>query len=252
MAVLAKWAERVRIFAVSEEPVFDNCWTIGEDTLSFLVEELQSLRMEHLVEFGSGASTVRLALRFPQTAILSIENSPRFYQHTLRLLDNVPAHRVTLELRDLHWQRHGFGLYQSYHPGPMPDRVDAAIIDGPPWWTTRGREACLYQVFDVLRIGGRVYLDDFGRPAEQQIVRNWLSSYPGAFQVKAVACGHGLCVLEKINHLRRPRRMALAVLRDNWLGNSRRLLSRIRSSMFCASLLSRMQTSLAPGRKPLD
>jgi len=226
----------------SEELVLDDSWSIGEDALRFLVEDLRSLQMEHLVEFGSGVSTVRLALSFPHTAILSIESSHQFYLRTLQLLDrHVPAHRVTLELRGLHWQRHGFGLYQSYRPGPMPARVDATIIDGPPWWTMRGREACLYQVFDVLRIGGRVYLDDFKRSAEQQIVRNWLSSYPGACRVRSVSCGHGLCVLEKIRHLPRPRRMQLAVLRDNWVRNSARLLAQIRGHRSKMSGDRRMQ-----------
>ena len=70
----------------------------------------------------------------------------------------------------------------------------AWIIDGPPVYTLRGREACLYQVYDQIKIGGLVILDDFRRSYEKQIVENWLSVYPGSFAVEIIREDHHLAV----------------------------------------------------------
>ena len=62
----------------------------------------------------------------------------------------------------------------------------------------RGREACLYQVYDQIKIGGLVILDDFRRSYEKQIVENWLSVYPGSFAVEIIREDHHLAALRKI------------------------------------------------------
>ena len=78
------------------------------------------------------------------------------------------------------------------------EEIDCVIIDGPPVYTLRGREACLYQVYDLIRIGGLVILDDFRRSYEKQIVENWLSIYPSSFTVEIIREDHHLAVLRKI------------------------------------------------------
>ncbi|MCY3680381.1 MAG: hypothetical protein OXH16_03230, partial [Gemmatimonadetes bacterium] len=78
------------------------------------------------------------------------------------------------------------------------EEIDCVIIDGPPVYTLRGREACLYQVYDQIKIGGLVILDDFRRSYEKQIVENWLSVYPGSFTVAIIREDHHLAVLRKI------------------------------------------------------
>ena len=76
--------------------------------------------------------------------------------------------------------------------------MDCVIIDGPPVYTLRGREACLYQVYDQIKIGGLVILDDFRRSYEKQIVENWLTVYPDSFTVEIICEDHYLAVLRKI------------------------------------------------------
>lgn len=195
----------------------DQDWCLGENTFSVLLKELRDFSIEQLVEFGSGISSARLALELPQVELLSIESYPVFYQRTMQLLDRfVPGHRVTVQLRELCWQRHGLSFYQSYELGPFPHSVDAVIIDGPPGWTFRGREACLYQVFRSLKVGGRVYLDDYERPDEQQAVRNWQAAFPGAFEVRVLETSPTqLCVLEKVVDYPRLRISAKST-QNNW------------------------------------
>ena len=78
------------------------------------------------------------------------------------------------------------------------EEIDCVIIDGPPVYTLRGREACLYQVYDQIKIGGLVILDDFRRSFEKQIVENWLSIYPSSFTVEMIREDHHLTMLRKI------------------------------------------------------
>ena len=70
-----------------------------------------------------------------------------------------------------------------------------------------------------LRIGGRVYLDDYVRPQEQQIVRNWEATYPGVFRIRVLDFPHSpLCILEKSRDLPHAR-LTFSVAWDNWKDN---------------------------------
>lgn len=178
---------------------FESSWSLGEAAYQAILEDLQSIGARTLVEFGSGTSTLRLSLDLPGSTLLSIEGDEAFLAQTHGTL---AAHggqaTVDLSHRPLRWQRHGLSWFRSYAPGPFPEHVDAVLIDGPPIATRRGREACLYQVFDRCHRGTRFYLDDYQREAEQQIVQNWLRAYPGALELVATFdVDHRIAVLER-------------------------------------------------------
>jgi hypothetical protein len=141
---------------------------------------------------------VRLAQEFPHTHILSIDHSPEFLNETDALKNKfIPKSNLELSLRPLKWQRYGLSWYYSYAPLKLPEPLDAIIVDGPPLYTRRGREACLYQAIHNLRMGGRVYLDDVWRKEEKRIFANWLASFPGCFTQNLLTIGHHIGVLEK-------------------------------------------------------
>lgn len=184
----------------------DHPSSFGEAAFARVIAELRALAPRMLVEFGSGVSTVRLAQALPETEILSIEDSPDYYARSQALLhQHAPGARVRIDLRPLTWQLHAGALYLSYRPGPMPEQIDAAIIDGPPGWTRRGREACLHLIAPRLRPGARVYLDDYGRPGERRIARNWQRAWPGELTLRELAVDHGVAVLEVGHSLSRAR-----------------------------------------------
>ena len=60
--------------------------------------------------------------------------------------------------------------------------MDCVIVDGPPVYTLRGREACLYQVYDQIKIGGLVILDDFRRRLRSKLSRTGCPSIPVVLQ----------------------------------------------------------------------
>ncbi|HEX8252440.1 MAG TPA: class I SAM-dependent methyltransferase [Thermoanaerobaculia bacterium] len=177
----------------------DQGWGVGEESFAQIVEHLRAIEAKSIVEFGSGISSVRLALELPDAQIVSIESNRQWFETVTRMrTEHGVEKNLTVHHRPLRWQRHGLGFFLSYEPGELPEQIDGVIIDGPPTWTRRGREACLYQVVRRLRVGGRVLLDDYRRNREKTMVRNWTWSFPGVFATSAIATGHGLCLMEKL------------------------------------------------------
>lgn len=204
---------------MTSEPSLAAAWSLGEDAFAEITRDMQALRPTTIVEFGSGVSSVRLALAFPQARIFSLESNESFCQRAREgaTAQGIGDERLTIEFRPLRFRRIGGAIYESYAAGAFPPSVDAVLIDGPPYWTGRGREACLYDVFPNLRVGGRVYLDDHRRPQERRIVQNWLRSYPDALRATPRDVGHGLCVIEKIAGTPVAPRIALTTTLDTWL-----------------------------------
>lgn len=214
----------------TEDPLaFSSGWSLGEEAYCRILDELRAFDVRTVVEFGSGTSTLRLSRDLPEASILSIESAPEFRRDTESRLASLggPA-CVEVDLRPIEWQRHGLGLFRSYAVGGFPDAIDAILIDGPPITTRRGREACLYQVFRHARLGARVYLDDYCREAEQQIVRNWLRAYRGSLvQRPTFEVDHRVAVLEKVAEARAPR-PSLPNLLDSAAQTGRHLLGSAR------------------------
>ena len=201
---------------ISEDLDLDQGWSIGEKSFSFLIQEFRANAVRTVVEFGAGRSSVRLALEFPEAEICSIDHDKPHFEYTARLKERyAPRSNLHLHLRPLAWQMHAGGLYWSYDVGPFPRAIDAVIIDGPPGWTRRGREACLYQVIERVLVGGHIYLDDFSRPGEQQIVLNWKRALHQAFSIRQIEIDHSWCVLEKQGSVTRPS-LNFGVAVDSW------------------------------------
>lgn len=209
--------------------MFASGWSLGEQAYRAIQKDLVRHDARTIVEFGSGTSTLRLSRDFPGATVLSLESEPQFCDETRSQLSEVGGGAwVEVALRPIVWQRHSLGFFRSYQPGSFPTDVDAVLIDGPPITTRRGREACLYQVFRYARIGARIYLDDYCRQAEQQVVRNWLRAYPRELVYRETfAVDHQVAVLEKVGERRTPRISPQNAL-DSAIQNGRSLLGRVR------------------------
>jgi hypothetical protein len=176
-------------------------YSIGEEAFAAIENVLRSAEISAFVEFGSGGSTVRIAKAFPSARILSVESGDQYFKETQSLIEYEGLEkRVQVVLRELTWVRFGWGAHLTYRPGDFPGSIDAVLIDGPPGYNWRGREACLYQVFDRVRTGGIIILDDYSREREQADVFAWSNVYRGCFLIENMPVGHGLCVLRKTSH----------------------------------------------------
>ena len=188
-------------YLVPDRLNLDTDWSIGETAFERIATTLLQISpVERILEFGSGPSSIRLAMAFPEARVLSVEGDWRNYAETTSLMRTFWDKRnLSIKYRPITLESYGDAEFLTYEDGVFwEEEIDCVIIDGPPVYTLRGREACLYQVYDQIKIGGLVILDDFRRSYEKQIVENWLSVYPGSFTVEIIREDHHLAVLLKI------------------------------------------------------
>lgn len=189
-------------------------YCIGEAAFEEIVRIFNPAKPRRIVEFGSGRSSIRLSQAFEDARIFSVEHNPEYLQKILELKEkSAIGQRLSFFLAPLRWQWIGMCLYKSYEQIELPKEIDAVIIDGPPASCFRGREACLYQIYDNLKVGGLIILDDYQREKEKQIVRNWISVFSG-LHLREIQKGHGVVVLKKTEH-QKPHWMAFSRLADN-------------------------------------
>ena len=194
---------KISDFEMPDQLNLDTGWSIGETAFQRIATLLlQMSPVERILEFGSGPSSIRLAMAFPEAHVLSVEGDWRNFRETTDLMQKfLDKRNLSIQYRPITLECYGDTSFLTYKDGMFWDdqeEMDCVIIDGPPVYTLRGREACLYQVYDQIRIGGLVILDDFRRSYEKQIVENWLSVYPGSFTVAIIREDHHLAVLRKI------------------------------------------------------
>ena len=194
---------KISDFEMSDRLNLDTGWSIGEAAFERIETLLlQMSPVERILEFGSGPSSIRLAMAFPEAQVLSVDGDWRNFRETTDLMQKfLDKRNLTIKYRPITLGSYGDANFLTYEDGMFWDdqkEMDCVIIDGPPVYALRGREACLYQVYDQIRIGGLVILDDFRRSYEKQIVENWLSIYPDSFTVEIIREDHHLAVLRKI------------------------------------------------------
>jgi predicted O-methyltransferase YrrM len=203
-------------------------WRITEQSFRCICDKLRENDLGVMIEFGSGASTVRWALEFPNVKVISVEHDSTYLAETERYIALAGVQdRVTLLHSPLASIWINGRRYVTYKPPSFTftTLVDCVIIDGPPSVTRRGREACLYYIYDVLKIGGIIVLDDATRHDERTIVESWTSVYPGSFAVSFADVGNGLAILKKVKHSNRHLSPSL------FLDNYRLLLSQLRQRL---------------------
>ena len=194
---------KISDFKVPDRLNLNTDWSIGETAFERIATTLHQMSpVEKILEFGSGPSSIRLAMAFSEAQVVSVEGDWRNFAETMNLMQTFWDKRnLSIKYRPITLESYGDAEFLTYEDGIFWDdqkEIDCVIIDGPPVYTLRGREACLYQVYDQIKIGGLVILDDFRRPFEKQIVENWLSVYPGSFTVEMIREDHHLSVLRKI------------------------------------------------------
>ena len=192
---------KISDFEMPDQLSLDAGWSIGETAFERITTTLLEMStVERILEFGSGPSSVRLAMAFPEAQVLSVEGDCRNFRETTDLIQKfLDKRNLSIKYRPITLESYGDADFLTYEDGMFwEEEIDCVIIDGPPVYTLRGREACLYQVYDQIKIGGLVILDDFRRSYEKQIVENWLSVYPGSFTVAVIREDHHLAVLRKI------------------------------------------------------
>lgn len=166
-------------------------WPMADDALALLTALVTELAPAHVVEFGSGQSTVALAastgrLEVPG-ALTALENDPVLRRRTRAALDEAGllSARVVVQSAPLVVRRVAGRHLPVYHLRrrgfASPVTPDLIVVDGPPSMLG-GREGALLQALSLAGQGTLVLLDDADRPHETEALAAVTRRYGAALQ----------------------------------------------------------------------
>ena len=159
---------------LADEALWGGRWSIDRAVAVELAARLARRRPAHILEAGSGASTLLLAAHAAATGAraVALEHDPRYAARTTELLrraglqDDVEL--VSAPLQPLPCPD---GRSHPWYGVTPPGPVDFLLIDGPP--TRHGRQAALFAVARHLTDGWEAWLHDGDRPGERDCVAVW-------------------------------------------------------------------------------
>jgi predicted O-methyltransferase YrrM len=161
-------------------------WAASPDLLLVLVDQLVARRPSLVVECGSGASTLWLALALRRFGIdgrvVALDHDPVFAAKTR---DFLARHGVSdiAEVRDAPLEDLSLAgaTYLWYARRAWKDLtgIDLLFVDGPPAATgAKARFPALPLLREALNPAATVVVDDLVVPDMQETLRLWLGAYP--------------------------------------------------------------------------
>jgi predicted O-methyltransferase YrrM len=161
-------------------------WAASPDLILVLVDQVIAQRPSLVVECGSGASTLWLALALRRFEIdgrvVALEHDPVYAGKTR---DFLARHGVSdvAEVRDAPLEDLSLagGSYPWYARRAWKDLtgIDLLFVDGPPAATgARARYPALPSLREALNPASTVVLDDLVVPDMRETLRLWLDAYP--------------------------------------------------------------------------
>lgn len=159
-------------------------WTLSSDALKVLVDEIASVRPRHILELGSGYSTLAMAATLRELGIegkiTSLDHKRKYLMQTRLLLErNALSSWVDWRLAPLERCRciDYDGPWYSMDALTGLDPVDMVLIDGPPAIL---HPKIRYPTLEILRNkckpGCRILVDDADRESERQMIARWMES----------------------------------------------------------------------------
>lgn len=162
-------------------------WAAAPDLLLTLVGLIQRHRPSVIIDLGSGASTIWMAMTLREYGIggtiISIDHDEKYAEITRQRLRAMELEKYAevrhAPLVDLSFEGQSYPWYDTEIFKDVTV-CDLLVVDGPPG---RLRRQARYPAMPVLegrlREGAHVLLDDYGRPAERAVVARWINDFPG-------------------------------------------------------------------------
>jgi predicted O-methyltransferase YrrM len=154
-------------------------WKADVALLEHIADAVETLMPRRVVELGAGATTMALAAALrrwaPEAILHSFDQNSEFLAATKVWLGQYGlasdfSHAPLV-------RRAGYpGLW--YDLPPIDGPIDLLVIDGPPWSIHPFGRGTAEVLFDRVRIGGMVLLDDAARPGERIVARRWKRRFP--------------------------------------------------------------------------
>ncbi|WP_057936053.1 class I SAM-dependent methyltransferase [Algoriphagus resistens] len=159
-------------------------WSIDKHVAEALMRLVEKNKITRVVEVGAGFSTVvfyyvlsKLGLDYE---VFSMEENVDWFKipTVLEALVNVEA--LQFHTGDLKFVFGYFGIHATYkilEREKLSPGVELVFIDGPQYYY--GREGGLDGIYDKLKVGCLIIMDDTERYTEQCVIYKWLKVYKG-------------------------------------------------------------------------
>jgi predicted O-methyltransferase YrrM len=154
-------------------------WKADTYLLHRIVDVIETARPGHVVELGSGATSLVIAKALAQHGDGRLHSYDQHAPFVTAMSDWLAEHALEadfrhapLTTRDVRWP----GLW--YALTEVPGSIDLLVIDGPPWAIHPFARGMAERLFPLIAPGGTVLLDDAARPGERYVARRWKQNWP--------------------------------------------------------------------------
>jgi predicted O-methyltransferase YrrM len=164
--------------------------------LAHIINDIVINGRKHIIEFGSGVSTVVIGrlMKMSKLAstLISIEHNQAWVEVLNSLLAREDLHHhvkviwVPLATSELTLDANKWYDTKILEEGLSSAVFDMVIVDGPPAWETgkgKARYPALPFIYDKLSERCSVYLDDAERAGEREVLALWHQRFPFRFTI---------------------------------------------------------------------
>jgi predicted O-methyltransferase YrrM len=183
-------------------PSLDN-WTASPELVARIFHLMKLHRPGVIVELGSGASSIcsgYFCEHLGSGKLITFDHDSDYADLTRKNLRNHSLDSFT-EVRhapltecDVNGRLHTWYDLKTFEDIPV---IDMLVVDGPPRKTQlHARYPALPLLFSKLSNNAVIILDDASREQETEIVRRWITEYPG-FETEFIPSDKGLCIFRR-------------------------------------------------------
>lgn len=154
-------------------------WKADTYFLHRLVDIIEERSPAHVVELGSGASSLVIAKALLDNGGGHLTSYDQHLPFVEQMTQWLVEHQLTasfrhapLTQRDPRWP----GLW--YKLPEITPKIDLLVIDGPPWAVHPYCRGMAERLFSHIALGGTVVMDDAARPGERYVTRRWRQDWP--------------------------------------------------------------------------
>jgi len=178
-------------------------WALSPDSARYLVELVFEMSPRHILECGSGSSTILMGLAVRGTGagrVTSLEHDPQYLEITRELVGRhgltdivelvyAPLTELDVGGRSFHW----YDLPAGWLEGRT---FDLLVVDGPPSTGEMNRYPVLPMMAGHLSDRAVVFLDDADRADERRALELWQERFP-EFDLEVLEHRKGAAILRR-------------------------------------------------------
>ena len=172
------YSQLLRLLDLSAPIPSTRSWAASPDVLLTLLELSQNSKPAHILDLGSGMSTLVLAKSAPQATIISIDNSEEFAGKTKKMLETHGVTNVDVRVAPLKPHASGVDWYDLSKLGDISN-IDLLFVDGPPGSKNpKARHPAVTECLSKLNPQAIVVIDDAGRDGEKDMAHEFAKVLP--------------------------------------------------------------------------